>query len=145
MCFHRSGNRGSGFFFFFHRTHALLQVKDLTFWREKNRNVEYYGNLPEPTLSSRFFKSLSFTPLRRPLPRCQTARQRGGSGGIGPTTSPPSGWPRGGYAGESSSAWLPASLRLSRSSPAIPSAASPAALHCPSEERTNMPLRNSLG
>lgn len=129
-------------FFFPHRTHALLQVKDLHFGERKKRNVDskvLSQSRQCPVFKEFFLSFFVFSWLTRrhpPLPHRQTVKHRGGSDGICPTTSPPSGWPGGGCGGGSSSAWLPACLLLSRSSPAIPSAASPAAPRCPSEAQT---------
>ena len=81
------------------------------------------------------FSTLSLTHPHLPPPRHQRERHRGGSGGICPATSLPSGWPGGGFGGVSSSAWRPACLLLLRSSPATPSAASPAAPRCPAVVR----------
>lgn len=97
MCFHRSCNHGAGISSSFvfhhgaHTSHALLQVQDLHVGERKKKTDSKVGTLPEPTVSSLRLKSCVPPRLRPPLPLRRTGRHRGGSGGICPATSLPSG------------------------------------------------------
>lgn len=87
---------------------------------------------PTPQTTSLLF---SFVTHRHHLPLLphQTKMRRVGSAGSRPATSPPSGWQAGGCGGGSFSEEPPERRPLSHSSPSTPAAASPVALHYPSD------------
>lgn len=122
------------------------RVEGFLSWRLLSQSVSGKGRIKGKLEESRRRGEEETRPLRRqplslndvtrhrrllPLRR-QTKRCRAGSAGIRPATSPPSAWPEGGCGVGSFSGGRPGPRPPSRSSPATPAAASPAALRSPS-------------
>lgn len=98
--------------------------EDLRINREEETDPSTDGPLPSVNVVTH--------RRRRLLLRRRTKRCTAGFACSRPATSPPSVWPEGGCGGGSFSGGPPGPRPRSRSSPATPAAASPAALHSPS-------------